>query len=125
MSTTSPTSGPGNEPLEDEARIVAENEDHEASWRGVAAEWSRIGGYWLDAENTHRYDGHDLVNIHANVPVGSRTIITSAPRFDPLSESVGLVEGSNTYDVVLTSEPVADVDVLMSFDAAQVTVTAN
>ena len=38
MSTTSPTSGPGNEPLEDEARIVAENEDHEASWRGVAAD---------------------------------------------------------------------------------------
>jgi ABC-type multidrug transport system fused ATPase/permease subunit len=38
MSTTSPTSGPGNEPLEDEARIVAENEDHELSWRGVAAD---------------------------------------------------------------------------------------
>jgi ATP-binding cassette subfamily B protein len=38
MSTTSPTPGPGNEPLEDEARIVAENEDHESSWRGVAAD---------------------------------------------------------------------------------------
>ncbi|MBY9074011.1 ABC transporter ATP-binding protein/permease [Nocardioides sp. WL0053] len=38
MSTTSPTPGPGNEPLEDEARVVAENEDHEQSWRGVAAD---------------------------------------------------------------------------------------
>src|SRR5512139_3908801 len=35
---SSPTPGPGNEPLEDEARIVAENEDHELSWRGVAAD---------------------------------------------------------------------------------------
>jgi ATP-binding cassette subfamily B protein len=32
------SSGPGNEPLEDEARIVADNEDHESSWRGVAAD---------------------------------------------------------------------------------------
>ncbi|HSE71300.1 MAG TPA: ABC transporter ATP-binding protein, partial [Nocardioidaceae bacterium] len=38
MSTTTPGPGPGNEPLEDEARIVAENEDHESSWRGVAAD---------------------------------------------------------------------------------------
>ncbi|HSE09776.1 MAG TPA: ABC transporter ATP-binding protein [Nocardioidaceae bacterium] len=38
MSSTSPTPGPGVEPLEDEARIVAENEDHEMSWRGVAAD---------------------------------------------------------------------------------------
>ncbi|MEX1184111.1 MAG: TonB-dependent receptor, partial [Gemmatimonadota bacterium] len=38
-------------------------------WKGVALEWNRIGSYWLDAENTHRYDGHGLVNIHANVPV--------------------------------------------------------
>jgi ATP-binding cassette subfamily B protein len=37
VSGTSP-SGPGNEPLEDETRIVAENEDHEQSWRGVAAD---------------------------------------------------------------------------------------
>ncbi len=37
MSGTSP-SGPGNEPLEDETRIVAENEDHEQRWRGVAAD---------------------------------------------------------------------------------------
>ena len=38
MSATSPTPGPGVEPLEDEARVVAENEGHEQGWRGVAAD---------------------------------------------------------------------------------------
>jgi outer membrane receptor protein involved in Fe transport len=38
----------------------------------VAAEWSRVGGYWLDAENTHRYDGHHLLNVHANLPLTGR-----------------------------------------------------
>ena len=37
-----------------------------------------------------------------NLPVGSATIITSAPRFDPRSESVSLAEGTNTHDVALT-----------------------
>jgi pimeloyl-ACP methyl ester carboxylesterase len=36
-----------------------------------------------------------------NLPVGSATIITSAPGFDPRSESVGLKEGANVHDVVL------------------------
>ena len=35
----------------------------------LSAEWQRIGGYWEDPENTHRYDGHALVNLHATVPV--------------------------------------------------------
>lgn len=35
----------------------------------LTAEWQRIGGYWEDPENTHRYDGHSLVNLHATVPV--------------------------------------------------------
>jgi iron complex outermembrane recepter protein len=34
-----------------------------------ALEWARIGGYWMDPENTHRYEGHGLVNLHANLPV--------------------------------------------------------
>jgi outer membrane receptor protein involved in Fe transport len=38
----------------------------------LALEWNRIGGYWMDAANTHRYGGHDLVNLHANVPVTER-----------------------------------------------------
>jgi hypothetical protein len=35
------------------------------------------------------------------LPVGSATILTSAPRFDPRWESVGLVAGTNAHDVVL------------------------
>jgi len=35
----------------------------------VSLEWQRIGSYWMDAENTHRYAGHDLLNLHATVPV--------------------------------------------------------
>src|ERR671914_3089429 len=37
-----------------------------------------------------------------NLPVGSATISTSAPGFVPRSESVSLVAGTNTHDVVLT-----------------------
>jgi outer membrane receptor protein involved in Fe transport len=35
----------------------------------VSLEWQRIGSYWMDAENTHRYAGHSLLNLHATVPV--------------------------------------------------------
>lgn len=35
----------------------------------VAVEWSRIGAYWMDAENTHKYPGHDLWTLSANIPV--------------------------------------------------------
>jgi hypothetical protein len=37
-----------------------------------------------------------------NLPVGSATIITSAPDFDPRSQNVVLTAGNNTHDVVLT-----------------------
>jgi pimeloyl-ACP methyl ester carboxylesterase len=36
-----------------------------------------------------------------NLPVGSATITTSAPRFDPRSQGVSLNEGANVHDVVL------------------------
>ena len=39
-----------------------------------------------------------------SLPVGAATIITSAPRFDPRSQSVSLTEGANTHDVVLTPQ---------------------
>lgn len=39
-----------------------------------------------------------------DLPVGSATIATSAPRFDPRSESVSLAEGANAHDVVLTPQ---------------------
>lgn len=39
-----------------------------------------------------------------NVPVGSATVITSAPRFDQRSVSVSLNAGTNALDVVLTPQ---------------------
>ncbi|HEX6747161.1 MAG TPA: TonB-dependent receptor [Longimicrobium sp.] len=41
----------------------------------LTAEWQRIGGYWMDAENTHRYGGHSLLNLHATVPVARQVEI--------------------------------------------------
>ena len=38
------------------------------------------------------------------LPVGSATIVTGAPRFDPRSESVSLTAGANAHDVVLTPQ---------------------
>jgi iron complex outermembrane recepter protein len=35
----------------------------------VAVEWVKLGSYWMDPENTHKYDGHDLFNLFATVPV--------------------------------------------------------
>jgi outer membrane receptor protein involved in Fe transport len=40
-------------------------------WRPVAAiateaEWLRVGDYWLDAANVHRYPGHELLNVRAS-----------------------------------------------------------
>jgi iron complex outermembrane recepter protein len=35
----------------------------------VAVEWVRLGSYWMDPENTRKYDGHDLFNVFATVPV--------------------------------------------------------
>jgi iron complex outermembrane recepter protein len=35
----------------------------------VSLEWNRIGEYWMNPENTHRYQGHDLFNVHASIPM--------------------------------------------------------
>ncbi|MGH7581088.1 MAG: TonB-dependent receptor, partial [Gemmatimonadales bacterium] len=35
----------------------------------VAVEWVKLGSYWMDPENTHKYDGHDLFNLFATVPL--------------------------------------------------------
>jgi iron complex outermembrane recepter protein len=34
-----------------------------------SVEWTRLGSYYMDAANTVEYDGHDLFNAQANVPV--------------------------------------------------------
>ena len=44
-----------------------------------------------------------------NLPVGSATIVTTAPGFGPRSESVTLVAGTNTHDVTLTAVPTSTV----------------
>ncbi|HEU5051245.1 MAG TPA: TonB-dependent receptor [Gemmatimonadales bacterium] len=35
----------------------------------LSLEWVWLGSYFMDPENTHRYDGHDLLNAQANIPV--------------------------------------------------------
>lgn len=44
---------------------------HPAALNGgrVALEWVKLGSYWIDAINTIRYSGHDLLNLRANYPV--------------------------------------------------------
>ncbi len=35
----------------------------------VTAEWVKLGKYWQDPQNTHTYDGHDVVSLYTTVPV--------------------------------------------------------
>ncbi len=35
----------------------------------VSAEWVHLGSYWMDAENTRKYPGHDLLNLRGNLPL--------------------------------------------------------
>jgi len=37
----------------------------------LGIEHSRIGGYWMDAGNTSKYDGHDVFNLRASLGVNS------------------------------------------------------
>lgn len=48
-----------------------------AAWRGgqVALEWVYLGRYWMDADNTHAYDGHDLINLRAQYPLTRELIV--------------------------------------------------
>jgi len=39
---------------------------------GVTLEWNRIGRYWMNPENTHRYEGHDVIGFQAVVPLPYR-----------------------------------------------------
>jgi outer membrane receptor protein involved in Fe transport len=38
----------------------------------LALEWQHVGRYWMDADNTHRYPGHDLLNLSLAVPIAGR-----------------------------------------------------
>jgi iron complex outermembrane recepter protein len=35
----------------------------------LSLEWVRLGSYWMDPENTHKYGGHDLFNAYATIPI--------------------------------------------------------
>ncbi|HVX88267.1 MAG TPA: TonB-dependent receptor, partial [Gemmatimonadales bacterium] len=35
----------------------------------VTAEWVKMGKYWQDPQNTHTYDGHDVVSLYSTVPL--------------------------------------------------------
>jgi outer membrane receptor protein involved in Fe transport len=37
----------------------------------LTLEWSRIGPYWMDAENANEYEGHDLFNVRAAYAVSA------------------------------------------------------
>jgi iron complex outermembrane recepter protein len=34
-----------------------------------SAEWTHLGRYWMDAENTHSYPGHGLLSVAVRVPI--------------------------------------------------------
>src|ERR687891_21436 len=59
----------------------------------------RIGSASATTGADGRFELQDL-------PVGSATIITSAPRFEARSESVTLNAGTNAHDVVLTHQTI-------------------
>jgi outer membrane receptor protein involved in Fe transport len=59
--------------MEDAAREIG---NVQLGWRpafakgaDVSLEWQRIGKYWMDADNTHRYPGHDLFHVRASAPL--------------------------------------------------------
>ncbi|MBD0319583.1 MAG: TonB-dependent receptor [Gemmatimonadetes bacterium] len=35
----------------------------------LSGDWQRVGAYWMDADNTQRYDGHSLLSLSAGVPL--------------------------------------------------------
>ena len=70
----------------------------------TAATGTAIEGASVKVGNATATTGADGRFELENLPVGSATIITSAPRFDPRSESVSLTEGTNTHDVALTPQ---------------------
>ena len=82
---------------------LACGEDATATVSGTVrtATGAAISGAVVQSESVTATTGADGRFELQKLPVGRVTISTSAPGFDPRSEAVGLVEGSNAYDVVL------------------------
>jgi iron complex outermembrane receptor protein len=41
----------------------------------IGAEWVHLGSYWMDENNTQRYDGHDIYHLRINYPLAQRVAI--------------------------------------------------
>src|SRR5918997_1904927 len=106
------TSAPGFDPRAESVSLIAGANTHDvvltptptATVSGVvtAATGAVIEGASVKIGSVTATTGPDGRFELANLPVGSATIITSAPGFAPRSESVSLIEGINAHDVVLT-----------------------
>lgn len=68
----------------------------------TAASGAVIAGASVTVGNATATTGADGRFELRNLPVGSATITSSAPRYDSLSQSISLSEGANAYDAVLT-----------------------
>jgi N-acetylneuraminic acid mutarotase len=111
-SATINTSAPGFEPRSESVSLIAGTNTHDvvltatptATVSGVvtAAGGAVIEGASVEVGTVSATTGADGRFELQNVPVGSATISTSAPGFVPRSESVSLIAGANTYDVVLS-----------------------
>ena len=42
----------------------------------ITLEWVRMGSYWMDPQNTHKYGGHSLFNVLGTVPVVAHLELT-------------------------------------------------
>jgi len=42
----------------------------------IAFEWIRLGSYWMDPDNSHKYSGHSLFNVYGTVPVVAQLELT-------------------------------------------------
>jgi outer membrane receptor protein involved in Fe transport len=40
----------------------------------AAVEWVHLGTYFMDAANTHRYEGHDLLNLRVSAPLPGQLV---------------------------------------------------
>jgi len=53
------------------ANLIATYEPEFLTGASVSLEWTHLGEYWMDPENTARYDGHDVFGLRANAPLTS------------------------------------------------------
>jgi len=110
-SATIITSAPGFDPRSDSVSLTAGTNTYDvvltpiptATVSGVvsATTGAVIGGASVSVGSDTSTTGADGRFELQNLPVGSATIVTSAPGFDPRSQSVSLVAGANVHDVVL------------------------